>query len=245
MSTMISDNVALRTNLGGGERLKKVIGISLVTLLASAVMASATATNWTMTMKAADSAGKNFNTSLTVGTFTGYTDNADTTKGEPGNIGNPGGGSTLATVATKITGATKEGILDNKAPITLGTESKVWEVHVYTLDNSGPGISSITLTITPGTGTSAPVYKFNNVDYSYTFEGAGVTGGKVVYNAATPMPTSFQFTFDSPKTSFATADVFTMTLAPSAVVDTPEPGSMLALGSGLVGLVGFGIRRRK
>lgn len=241
MSTRISDNVALCTINGGGERLKKIIGLSLVTLLATAVMASAGTTNWTMAIKASDAAGKNFNSPVTLGCQSGATDGQDTAKGEPGTINAPGPNLTFATVATQIPGASKVGILDFKAPIT-GTETRSWDIHIYTMSNGGPTMDSILLTLTPGTGTGAPVYTFGSSAYTYTFSGSMVDGGTKTYSSTVAMPTSFTFTVANPKDSFATADILTLTVAPSAI---PEPGSMLALGSGLIGLVGFGIRRRK
>jgi hypothetical protein len=50
----------------------------------------------------------------------------------------------------------------------------------------------------------------------------------------------------SVSTGYATSnDVFTITVGPASIPNTPEPGSLLALGSGLVGLAGFAIRRRR
>jgi hypothetical protein len=52
----------------------------------------------------------------------------------------------------------------------------------------------------------------------------------------------FWYTYDGAVSSFANStDILTITVAPN----TPEPGSLLALGSGLMGLAGFAIRRRR
>lgn len=51
----------------------------------------------------------------------------------------------------------------------------------------------------------------------------------------------FWYTYDSMVGSFPeSTDDFTVTIGP-----VPEPGSMLALGSGLLGMLGFAIRRRR
>lgn len=52
----------------------------------------------------------------------------------------------------------------------------------------------------------------------------------------------FWYTYDGTASSFASStDILTVTVSPNA----PEPGSLLALGSGLIGLAGFAIRRRR
>lgn len=56
-------------------------------------------------------------------------------------------------------------------------------------------------------------------------------------------PVGFWYTYDSRAASFAeSTDIITVEIGPA---NTPEPGSLLALGSGLVGLAGFAVRRRR
>ncbi|MDO8588875.1 MAG: PEP-CTERM sorting domain-containing protein [Armatimonadota bacterium] len=91
--------------------------------------------------------------------------------------------------------------------------------------------------------------------------GANVVGGPQTWTAAqlfratAPGTTAIGnvgFWYDyggSHYTSYAAAveagQLFTVTIGPAQTPETPEPGSMLALGSGLVGMIGFAIRRRR
>jgi hypothetical protein len=97
------------------------------------------------------------------------------------------------------------------------------------------------LTLSQGTlvlnNNATATFPYAN-DWQYTIKGAGVD---YTFDKANPMAANFAInvtgapTFDAP---------FVLTLTASQVV-TPEPSSMVALASGLFGLVGFGIRRRK
>ena len=66
--------------------------------------------------------------------------------------------------------------------------------------------------------------------------------GNVIWEV--PYETSGSITTPVFSTTFA-YDGTSIPLQLVASADVPEPGSMLAMFSGLVGLVGFGIRRRK
>lgn len=218
---------------------KKTLLVSILALLASAMLASASATNWIVTIKATDMDGRNYSAGIIVGTSPSYTDGLDNKKGEPGTIFPPGPGLTMVTASTLISGASKEGNLDMRAPM-VGTEIKVWDIHIYTQTNNGPVMDKIKLTVTPGIDTSAPVYSMNNCDVAYEFYGSMVPNGKVIHDASNKMPSSFTFTIDNPSTSFATADILRIV----ARDDVPEPSSALVLIPGLAGL-GLVLRRRK
>jgi opacity protein-like surface antigen len=223
--------------------MKKVLAISIMAalLLSVAIAAMATETNWQLLLKATDLQDKNFNTNLSIGCQATFTDGVDTGKGEPTAPTSPGGGSTIATVAAVLANDALS-TRDFKQPITEAgsTAIKTWTIKLYSLSSSGPALDGIKLLVTPSTSV-APVYTIGGVAYKYTFTASFIPGGSVVYNAAKPMPTSFSWT--ASQVDLANAYVLNVTAAPDVV--TPEPSSMVALASGLFGLVGFGIRRRK
>lgn len=75
----------------------------------------------------------------------------------------------------------------------------------------------------------------------------GVLLDSVVWTAAmtTAAASGFSYTFANTEGMVGRANAVALTLGEAATIITPEPGSMVAMFSGLVGLVGFGIRRRK
>ncbi|MDO8588877.1 MAG: PEP-CTERM sorting domain-containing protein [Armatimonadota bacterium] len=98
--------------------------------------------------------------------------------------------------------------------------------------------------------------------WEVTVAGAGVVGGPQTWTAAqlfratAPGTTAIGsvgfwydyggFTYTSYSAAVTAGQLFTVTVGPTGPVpETPEPGSMLALSSGLLGMLGFAIRRRK
>lgn len=222
-----------------------VAAIAAALTIASATLASASATNWTLQIRSTDLDNHHYQSTVTIGTSSGYTDGVDGAKGETGYIPPMPPNSTMATTAVLIPGASKEGILDLRQPLYVERPwnyyaLQSWDVHIYTSTDNGPAMDKVKVTITPGTGSWAPYYGNSNVPANYTFRGSMVPGGVMNFDAANLMPASFSFIVDNPGTSFATASILTVTVGA-----VPEPSGVLALFSGVAGLAGFAWRRRK
>jgi hypothetical protein len=110
----------------------------------------------------------------------------------------------------------------------------------WTATNAGTYSVTATFTGACTTGTSANV-GFNLGGVSQWSDAISTYGQATTYTHTFTV-TAGQ-TFDAVVTGrdYVMLD-YSITDAP---VDTPEPGSMMAMASGLVGLLGFGIRRRK
>lgn len=229
MNTRISDgNVAITVKRGGGERMKKVIGIALVLLLACAVVASADLTNWVMKIQAFAADGSSSGGGLTQWGWKtgGYTDALDAS--ENAQLNPPFGTDTLYYVQAMNNGTLCK--FDYKAPD--GVLPKTWVFNIYSI---GPGPAApMKVTI----GTTASVLPWASLPAGSFLQFSGAYDHK--YTSADWLPASTNLTFDVMGMPGAgNPAVLTVTLA------VPEPGSMLALGSGLVGLMGFAIRRRR
>jgi len=256
-NTGMSDNkmnsVANSESRGGGEMMKKLIVMGIVAMmvmgLAGTVLA-AVDTDWYVNMRATSNA-----TSLTAsmgsakyGTkATGATDGLDTSPTDAKY------GSQLSATTAEIDCVNGAGndryMTDQRAPV--GAVEKVWNLKVYAGDSFA---STIYLTMwNPTAGDIDPAEGFTVKLYSVSAFGGerteitpsldlalngtfststGISGNKV--------QTSMPFTLG--QAGDATHPyLFELVAAPAV----PEPGSMLAMFSGLIGLVGYGIRRRK
>jgi len=122
---------------------------------------------------------------------------------------------------------------------------KVWATGI---DPKGPSLKLVCTQAVAGCGFAVGDTIFNFDNFGVV---AGATDGSLANSAKQTAGISINLTNyksvyvgKSAATPAATFSLIATTPA-LAPVNTPEPGSMLALFSGFVGLVGFGIRRRK
>jgi len=242
MNTGISDNktntvVSLRR--GGGEMMKKliVLGIVAVMVLGFALSASAaTQSDWVVYMRA--KVGTQAASNLQLGTKTGAFDSYTTTGGE----------DNVTTLGTGVKGVIESQIktlcvLDRRTPMAgsvanpEGASAKTWNLKLWVGNAAADTDYTITLSAwNPAIGGLtgvAPTVKLKQGSTTLWTVVGGTTGNSVTPNY------SGTFTLNSgPSGTNAITDLYI-----EAVV--PEPGSMVAMLSGIIGLVGFGIRRRK
>jgi len=124
--------------------------------------------------------------------------------------------------------------VDKRAPLTGLSQSKLWSLKAY-VNPVGSGNLVIKAWVV-STG------KITSTDFgAKLYEGVG-TGGLLLWTA----PFNLSGTASAPQFTSSSYNVgegyqmFTL-----QIFTIPEPGSMIAMLTGLVGLVGFGIRRRK
>jgi len=140
---------------------------------------------------------------------------------------------------------------DKRAPFTAG-QIKSWDLLLAA--GTGFSGSAIRLAWWAATGTNDPVGTIAGTPVEYvveviedpTGEHAGFVWKSQDPTAGTSTaPLGFLDWAQGPKVADANGMISSGIKLRFTVKPVPEPGSMLALASGIVGLAGFGIRRRK
>lgn len=210
--------------------MKKIIGIALVMVICLAGAASAAQNNWAMQIRAGDwnATTKSFTNSF-----------------NPVNcVVKVGGGTDSQTNSTGFT-ATQSGIYDVDAIVA----GKLCTTKYYAYDAQA---TSYTFHLQLATGSNRPTTVPIGIAWQITgsaYALAGTTWTVDLYRGSTKVATyvddgiyatnKLAYTIEP---SLAAGMTENWTLVATSV---PEPGSILAMLSGLVGLAGYSIRRRK
>jgi len=211
-----------------------VLGVVAAMVMGLAAVASAAVDDyWLIQMRPSDPAGAGSGGTITIGTKTGYSDGVAPVE----DVEFPAPVNTNCELVVTDLGASGRWQKDQRAPLSPG-DTKIWNLRLY--GNSAWGTKDFlvkawvpsTAKIDPSTGGDLDLVVQLKMGDTVLFTFApGISGSSTAPNWS--------------QTFAYRAEGYDLQLVASAPQVIPEPGSVLALASGLVGLVGFGIRRRK
>ncbi len=210
--------------------MKKIIvlGLVLAMVMGLAAMASASETDWVVLLRAGNLSGTSWVGSAAMNTY------GVTTSALSGSYADAGAATWVSTTIGFYTTDTSY-VYGTRKYQSCDTEKKVytWNLKLKAGDSWSP-------TTTFNLYYASPV-ALPGGDWKLTLSNGETT--YVLPNPPTNGGTTASFyTFATGLTMNPGESAWTLTMEESVV---PEPGSMLAMLSGLVGLAGFGIRRRK
>lgn len=222
--------------------MKKLVAISIIAGLmlgiAGVAMAAGTATNWLILVKGSDTTYTNAAGLIQLGTNSTAVNGKGTE--DVKYTANTGNQAQVVAYEPTFSDTPPFYNKDLKAPINWTTQSVSWDLLVWAGPNYVPGTIRLSWW---STSTGTPVVP---AGYEITLEQIGGTAKLVWTPGALGSSTAPAGFIDLPAVKIADAAAvdggykFKLTVAP-----IPEPSSLAALATGLFGLAGFAIRRRK
>ncbi|MGI6294963.1 MAG: PEP-CTERM sorting domain-containing protein [Armatimonadota bacterium] len=217
--------------------MKKLIVLGIIATMVMGLAAAASAqdidNSWTVQLRAANALGVGAG-NLSLGVKPTAIDAYTTAGAEDGAYGPYTG--VPGTIVSAIMPADTRVNKDMRAPLQAN-ETKSWDILMFAV---GGAPQNMTLSCWVQAGPPNTLEPGGNLRVWLEHNGEEIWEAPFGKTGSMTNPdATFSYYYDGTPLAFT---LYASTVAP---VEVPEPGSMLAMFSGLVGLVGFGIRRRK